>query len=84
MWGGGGGGAFHILLILQNCVLNINFNVGFTVNRQRPTSVMRRPDLKIPTLAEWLISPSVRVIIKICKKHRVLKTNSKINIYNAT
>ena len=54
------------------------------VNRQRPTSVMRRPELKIPTPAKWLISPLVRVIIKICKKHLVLKTNSNINIYNET
>ena len=30
--------------------------------------------------AQWLISPSVCVIIKICKKHLVLKTNSKIYI----
>ena len=49
------------------------------VNRQ-----MRSPELKIPTLAKWFISPLVRVIIKICKKHLVLKTNSNINIYNET
>ena len=54
------------------------------VNRQRPKFVMRRPELKIPTLAKWLISPLVRVIIRICKKHLVLKTNSNINIYNET
>ena len=54
------------------------------VNRQRPKFVMQRPELKIPTLAKWLISPLVRVIIKICKKHLVLKTNSNINIYNET
>ena len=39
----------------------------FKVNCQRPTSVMRTPELKIPTLAKWLISPLVCVIIKICK-----------------
>ena len=54
------------------------------VNRQRLKFVMRMPELKIPTLAKWLISPLVRVIIKICKKHLVLKTNSNINIYNET
>ena len=54
------------------------------VNRERLKFVMRRPELKIPTLAKWLISPLVRVIIKICKKHLVLKTNSNINIYNET
>ena len=54
------------------------------VNRQRPTSAMQRPELKIPTLAKWLISPVVLLIIKICKKHLVLKTNSNINIYNET
>ena len=27
------------------------------VNRQRPTSVMQKLELKIPTLVEWLISP---------------------------
>ena len=54
------------------------------VNRQRLKFVMRRPELKMPTLAKCLISPSVRVIIKICKKHLVLKTNSNINIYNET
>ena len=53
-------------------------------NRQRLKFVMRRPELKIPTLAKWLISPLVRVIIKIRKKHLVLKTNSNINIYNET
>ena len=37
------------------------------VNRQRLKFVMRRPELKIHTLAKWLISPSVGVIIKICK-----------------
>ena len=52
------------------------------VNRQRPTSVMRRPELKIPTLAKWIISPLVLVIINLCKKHFVLKTNSNINICN--
>ena len=56
----------------------------FKVSRQRLKFVMRRPELKIPTLAKWLISPLVRVIIKICKKHLVLKTNSNINIYNET
>ena len=65
-----------------------DFSFGFTeavkVNRQRPKFVMWRPELKIPTLAKWLIFPLaiVRVIIKICKKHLVLKTNSNINIYN--
>ena len=54
------------------------------VKRQRPKFVMQRPELKIPTLAKWLISPSVRVIIKICKKHLVLKTNSNSNICNET
>ena len=54
------------------------------VNRQRPKFVMRRPELKIPTLAEGLISPLVRAIIKICKKQLVLKTNSNIDIYNET
>ena len=38
------------------------------VNRQRPTFVMRRSELKIPTLAKWLISPLVRVIIKNLQK----------------
>ena len=56
----------------------------FKVNRQRPKFVMRRPELKIPTLAKWLISLLVLVIIKICKKHLVLKTNRNINIYNET
>ena len=55
-------------------------NTILKVNRQRPTSVMRRPELKTPTLPKWLISPLVRVKIKICKKHLVLKTNSNINI----
>ena len=32
------------------------------VNRQRLKFVMRKPELKIPTLAKWLISPLVRVI----------------------
>ena len=54
----------------------------FKVNRQRPTSVMLRPELKISTQAKWLISRLVRAIIKICKKHLVLQTNSNINIYN--
>ena len=45
---------------------------------------MRRPELKIPTLAKWLVSPLVCVVIKICKKHLVLKTNSNVNIYNET
>ena len=36
------------------------------VNRQRPKFVMRRPELKIPTPAKWIVAPSVRVIIKIC------------------
>ena len=31
--------------------------------------MMGRPELKIPTLAKSLISPLVRVIIKICKKY---------------
>ena len=56
----------------------------FKVNRQRLKFVMRRPELKIPTLAKWRIPPLVRVIIKICKKHLVLKTNSNINVYNET
>ena len=47
---------------------------GFVkVNRQRLKFVMRRTELKIPTLAKSLISPLVRVIIKICKKDLVLK-----------
>ena len=54
------------------------------VNRQRLKFVMRRPESKIPTPTKWLISPLVHVIIKICKKHLVLKTNSNINIYNET
>ena len=54
------------------------------VNRQRLKFVMQRPELKIPTLAKWFISPLVRVIIKICKKHLLLKTNSNINICNET
>ena len=60
----------------------------FKVSRQRLTSVMWRPELKIPTVTKWLISPSIClvspsicVIIKICKKHHVLKTNSNIHIY---
>ena len=52
------------------------------INYQRETFVMRRPELKVPTLGKWLISPLVRVIIKICEKHLVLKTNSNIDIYN--
>ena len=35
------------------------------VSRQRPTSVMRRPDLKIPTLVKWLM----------CKKYSVNNDN---------
>ena len=58
------------------------YTAGLKVNRQRLKFVMRRPELKIPTLAKWLISPLVRVIIKICKKHLMLKTNSNINVYN--
>ena len=46
------------------------------VNRQRPSSVMRRPELKTPTLAKWLMSPLLRVITKICKKSLVLKTKA--------
>ena len=57
---------------------------GFKANRQRPTSVIQGPELKIPTLANWLISPLVCVIIKICKKHIVLNTISNINIYSET
>ena len=60
----------------------------FKVSRQRLTSVMWRPKLKIPTVTKWLISPSIClispsicVIIKICKKHHVLETNSNIHIY---
>ena len=44
----------------------INKNL-FKVNRQRPKFVMWRPELKIRTLAKWLISPLVRVIIKTVK-----------------
>ena len=40
--------------------------------------------MKIPTLAKWLISPSICVIIEICKKYLVLKTNSNIYIYSET
>ena len=58
--------------------------LSLKLNRQRLKFVMRRPELKIPTLTKWLISPLVRVIIKICKKYLVLKTNSNINIYNET
>ena len=59
-------------------------NRNLKINLHRLKFVMQRPELKIPTLAKWLISPLVRVIIKICKKHLVLKTNSNINIYNET
>ena len=41
-------------------------------------------ELKISTLAKWPISPIVCVVIKICKKHIVLKTNSNIHIYIET
>ena len=58
--------------------------INLKVNRQRPTSVMRGPELKIPTLTKWLISPLVHAIVKLCKMHIVLKTNSNINIYNET
>ena len=68
-----------------NCIkISLDYIMELKVNRQRPTFVMRRSELKIPTLAKWLISPLVRVIIKICKKILVLKTNSNINIYNET
>ena len=56
----------------------------FKINRQRPTSVFRRIELKIPTLVKWLISSLVLVIIKICKNHLVLKTNNNIDIFNET
>ena len=58
--------------------------VQFKVNHQRPKFVMRRPELKIPTQAKRLIFPLVCVIIKICKKHLVLKTYSNVNICNET
>ena len=58
--------------------------IVFKVNRQRLKFVMRRSELKIATLAKWLIYPLVCVIIKICKKHLVLKTNSNTNILNET
>ena len=38
------------------------------VNRQKSTSVVRRPKLKIPTVSKWLISPLVCVIIKEAEK----------------
>ena len=56
----------------------------FMVNCQRSTSVMRRSELKILTLGKWPISLLVRMIIKICRKHRTLKPNSNSNIYNET
>ena len=61
-----------------------SFDRGLRSIRQRLKFVMRSPELKIPTLVKWLISPLVRVITKICKKHLVLKTISNINIYNET
>ena len=61
--------------------IQFRWNNLIKINRQRPTSVIRKPELKIPTLTKWLISPSVCEIIKVCKKHLVLKTNSNINIY---
>ena len=70
--GGGGGGGGGVLVD------------SVKVNRQRPKFVMRRSELNITTLAKWLISPLVWVIIKICKEHLVQKTNSNINIYNET
>ena len=71
-----GMGFSGFLILAVSCYLK--------VNRQRLKFVMRRPELKILTLAKWLMSPLVRVIIKICKQHLVLKTNSNINIYNQT
>ena len=80
-------------LISSHIVGEITFSIvhGFfkradhiKVIRLRLKLVTWRPELKISTLAKWLISPLVRVIIRICKKHLVLKTNSNINIYNKT
>ena len=45
----------------------ISQKVRVKVNRQRPTSVMRRPELKLLTLAKWHISPLVGVVIKPVK-----------------
>ena len=95
---GGGGGGVNVTQNVSQMLAIIDFsrreitgktlsarkNKSFKVNHQRPKFVIRRPDLKIPTLAKLLISPSVRVIIKICKKHLLLKTNSNINICNET
>ena len=72
---------FSLLCLAQGCAPEA---VGLKVNRQRLKFVMQRPELKIPTVAKWLISPLVCVIIKIREKHLVLKTNSNINIYNET
>ena len=51
----------------QDTVKLMGITIDLKVNRQRSTSVMRRPKLKIPSLEKCLISPLVRVIIKICK-----------------
>ena len=61
-----------------------DFSAMLKVNRQRQTSLMQSPELKIPTLAKWLISPLMCKVIKICKKPFVLKTNSNINICSET
>ena len=75
----------HTIPKNQRICLNTTWDdLWLKVNRQRPTSVTRRTELKISTLAKWLISPSVCVVIKICKKHLVLKTSININIYIET
>ena len=56
------------LPFLRTSSLFMKMCFAFKVSRQQPRSVRPRPWLKIPSLAKWLISLSVWVIIKICKK----------------
>ena len=73
----------HVVFILDG--MNEATGKEIKVNRQRPAaSVRQRPELKISTLAKWLISPSICVIIKICKTNLVLKTNGNIYVYSET
>ena len=70
-------------MVWDEARFNSGFNtlvVSLKVNRQRPRSVMQGPLLIIPALDKWLIPPLVSAVIKICKKHFMLNTNSNASI----
>ena len=52
-------------LTTVSCGKALNSFGKFKVNRERPKFVMERPELKILTLAKWLISSIVCVIITL-------------------